>query len=380
MQNLQAFHVLSTSTFKLRDEMGDKNVQKFPDLPQEIIDIIVRDIASQDLTREALKACSLVSKSFCSSCRRHLFSDLELVSDKWQSQAARLMEILQNPDNVGLVACVRSLTLVDVPSRRTYSFLGSSTLGRHLYETKLAALTLAARLRLREDNLIKALDLLVQAPNLESFTLHVRRGISFWQREASTRTMKKAVLMACTAPLTTVRLSNFFGIEGSLIARVIHCRTLKELALTNIALRYCDDDANLDLQPITSQIERLDLRRVSYLHVFRTMGRPNLPPFPMSYPFVAFPHLRHLIISGPWLDAEVDALWHFMLGIADTLETLEMHEIKWQDPIQFGKLSSLRNLKILSSAIVDRSFDLELQITCRLLSTAVDVSPVKLQA
>jgi hypothetical protein len=164
--------------------MEVKNTQKSPDLPQEIIDIIVHEIASQNSTLEALKACSLVSKSFCFSCRRHLFSDIELLSDSWQSQAARLVKILQNPDNVGLAACVRSLTLsFDVQSNRTYSFLGSRTLGHRLNKLKMTALTLAARLHLYEDNLIKVLNLFMQAPLERSFTLHARRGVSDWETE-----------------------------------------------------------------------------------------------------------------------------------------------------------------------------------------------------
>jgi len=311
--------------------MEAKNTQKSPDLPQEIIDIIVHEIASQNSTLEALKACSLVSKSFCFSCRRHLFSDIELLSDSWQSQAARLVKILQNPDNVGLAACVRSLTLIfDVQSNRAYSFLGSRTLGHRLNKSKMTALTLAARLRLYEDNLIKVLNLLMQAP-LESFTLHARRGVSDWETEArAARSMKKAVFMACAAPLTTLRLSNLINIDEYLIARVIHSSTLKELAFTNVTFKVYDEDTNFDPQPVTSQIERLDLRRVLYVQVFRVMGHPTLVALPMPYPFITLSRLRNLIISSPWTAIEADPLWQFMLGVAKTLANLEIEGVNWQ--------------------------------------------------
>ena len=308
------------------------NIRKSPDLPQEIIDIIVHEIASQDLTGETLKACSLVSKPFCFSCRRHLFSDIKLVSDKFsQSRAARLAKILRNPDNVGLAACVRSLTLIlHVPSSRAYPFLGSRILGRRLYKSKMMALTLASRFHLYENNLIRALNLLMQAP-LESFTLHTQGAVPDWENEVGVASsMKKAILIACTAHLTTLRLSNLVNIDESLITRVFHSGTLKELALAHVTLKVCDDDANLDLQPTTSQIERLDLRHISYMQVLRTMGRPTLPTLPVPYPFITFSCLRSLTISGPWPDLETDTLWQFMLGVADTLETLEIEEIKWQ--------------------------------------------------
>ena len=180
--------------------MEAKNVRKSPDLPQEIIDIIAHEIvASQNLTLETLKACSLVSRSFFSCCRR-LFSDIELVSDTWQTRAGRLVKIFQNPNNFGLAACVRSLTLIfDVPSHN--SFMGSKTLG-WLHESKMTALTLATKLRLYEDSLIKVLNLLLQA-SLQSFTLQARRGFLYWDEVEAAESMKKAVFIACIAPFAS---------------------------------------------------------------------------------------------------------------------------------------------------------------------------------
>src|SRR6266446_420152 len=132
--------------------METKNVRKCPALPQEIIDAIVHEIASQNLklTPETLRTCALVSKSFCFPCRRHLFSHIELVSDNLsQSRAARLVKILQNPDNAVLAASVRSLTLIlsDVPSHTISPFLGLKTLALRLHEAKMTTLMLAERLR-----------------------------------------------------------------------------------------------------------------------------------------------------------------------------------------------------------------------------------------
>jgi len=320
--------------------------KEYTDLPQEIIDIIVHEIASQDLTpEETLKACSLVSKSFCYPCRRHLFSDLKLVSDKFfESRAARPVKILQNPDSsIGLAACIRSLTLIlDVPPSRTYRFIGPKILGRQLHKSKVMALTVAARLHIYESNVIKALSLLMQAP-LESFTLHTQGAVKAWETQAGVaRSMENAILIACVAPLTTLRLSNLINIDESLIARVIHSNTLKELALTRVTLRVCDEDANLNLQPTTSQIERLDLKHISCKQVLRIMGRPTLPSSSTPYPFITFSRLRHLIIPGPWPGLEVDAVWQFLLGVADTLETLEIEENKWGGNLFVGLFSTER--------------------------------------
>jgi hypothetical protein len=200
----------------------------------------------------------------------------------------------------------------------------------------MMALDFSGRLDLYENDLTTALNLLMQAP-LESFTLHARRGVP--DREIETeeaRRKKRAILMACIAPLPTLRtlrtlrLSNLDNIDESVIACVIRSSTLKELALRLVTLKVCDEDTNLDLQPITSQIEQLDLRHISFMKVLRTMGRPTFPALPMPYPFITFSRLRNLTISGPWPDLEADTLWQFMLGVADTLETLEIEEIKWE--------------------------------------------------
>ena len=387
------------------DRMKAKNIRKPLDLPPEIIDIIVHEIAlSQDLIREeTLKACSLVSKSFCFPCRRHLFSDLKLVSDKFsESRAARLIKILQNPDSsISLAACVRSLTLIlDASSSSAHRFIGSKTLGRWLHKSKVIALTVAARLHLYESNLVKALSLLMQTP-LESFTLHTQGAVKAWETQAGVaRRMKNAIHIASAASLTTLHLSNLINVDESLIARAVHSNTLKELALTRVTLRVRDEDANLNLQPTTSQIERLDFKHISCKQVLRIMGRPTIPSS-TPYPLITFPRLRHLIIPGPWSDLEMETVWEFMLGVADTLETLEIEENKWggnvfvylfstegkniqfyfQDSVHLEQLTSLRSLKIITNALdAHGSFNRKLSKTCQLLSPAATSTPVKIQS
>ncbi|KIM42799.1 hypothetical protein M413DRAFT_123971 [Hebeloma cylindrosporum] len=108
------------------------------------------------------------------------------------------------------------------------------------------------------------------------------------------------------------------------------------------------------------------------------MGRPTLPTLPIPYPLISFSRLRHLVISSPWTVLEADTMWQFILGFANTLETLEIEEINSQDPIQLGKLTSLRHLKTISSVTdADGNIDIDrkLRAICRLLSTAAVASP-----
>jgi len=85
----------------------------------------------------------------------------------------------------------------------------------------------------------------MQAP-LESFTLDARRGIPDWEMETEAAARnKRALLVACIAPLTTLstlrilRISNLVDIDESLIAHVFRSSTLEELALRRAVLRRC---------------------------------------------------------------------------------------------------------------------------------------------
>jgi len=55
--------------------------------------------------------------------------------------------------------------------------------------------------------------------------------------------------------------------------------------------------------------------------------------------------------------------------------------LHFQDPIQLGQLTSLRNLKTISSTVdVHGNFDRKLRSICRFLSTAAVSSPVEIQS
>jgi hypothetical protein len=128
-------------------------------LPQEISEIIIDEVAALN-SPETLRACALVSKSFCFPSRRHLFSDIFLVVDKWgQARARRLLRILENPDNVGFTAHVQSLTIIlDASSKLVPPpIFGSRMLGRQSQKSKHMAFSIVERFGLWETSLDKLL-------------------------------------------------------------------------------------------------------------------------------------------------------------------------------------------------------------------------------
>ncbi|KAF7293094.1 hypothetical protein MIND_01208800 [Mycena indigotica] len=62
-------------------------------LPQELVDIIVEDIGSDD--RPSLKACSLISRSFCAPAQKLLFQSFRLLPSLYRSLSLATLDELQ---------------------------------------------------------------------------------------------------------------------------------------------------------------------------------------------------------------------------------------------------------------------------------------------
>jgi len=88
--------------------MALKTNTESPILPQEIVELILDEVAALK-SPETLRACALVSKSFCFPSRRRLYSDILLVVDRYgQARARRLIKTLETFRKGGFTADVRS--------------------------------------------------------------------------------------------------------------------------------------------------------------------------------------------------------------------------------------------------------------------------------
>jgi len=300
------------------------DLHQTPTLPQEITDLIIDEVASQ-ISSKALQPYSLISKSFHASCRRYLFSEIEIALDGLSHlRSQNLVNIFKNPHNVDLISTVRSLRIV-FPSkiyRAKWDIFRLSRWRRILY--------IRGR---RENSFLNVLNLLLQAP-LITFTLHARREapVNLWET-VDDRTME-AFRSLCTKPsLRSLRLSNLNFLEETLITEAIRVNTLLGLSLNNVALGWDDgigwdnDEVTRDpnLAPVISQIEKLDVRSVSSFELFRIFGRTQ----PISRPFVALPRLRSFVFSARCAEFEMRKIWAFILESAGTLQSLEIEDISW---------------------------------------------------
>lgn len=309
---------------KLREAIPFPNHRKTTDplqtlaLPQEIIDLIIDEFASQ-ISPKALQPYSLISKAFYASCRRYLFSEIEIVVDGLAHlRSQNLINVLKNPHNVGLISTVRSLRIV-FPSNK--------------YRTKWDIFRLRRWRRILsikgrwENSFLNVLHLLSQAP-LATFTLHAPRlALVNFSNAVDDRTMEVLRSLWTKPSLRSLRLSNLNFLEGTLLTKVILANTLLELSLNNVGLGWYDDELNdnSNLTPIISRIEKLDVRSISSFQLFRIFGRAK----PTPHPFVALPRLRSFFFSALCGEFEMEQIWAFISEVADTLETLEIEDLHW---------------------------------------------------
>ncbi|KAF8062218.1 hypothetical protein FPV67DRAFT_1585943 [Lyophyllum atratum] len=94
-------------------------------LPQEIVNSIIEELAKDDWDRAWLKACSLVSLSFCSAAQKHIFRQIEInLSLAAEAYVKRLHEILTSSPHI--VSYVESLILQVDPNSPNISSIPST--------------------------------------------------------------------------------------------------------------------------------------------------------------------------------------------------------------------------------------------------------------
>ncbi|KAF8966464.1 hypothetical protein BDZ97DRAFT_1917567 [Flammula alnicola] len=326
-----------------------------PRLPQEIIDLIIDHVASDEKPTATLRSCSLASSSLRYQSRRHLLSHIKLVADKtFQKRAGKLLKFLEHPDNAELlVGGIHSLKFVfDVPSVATSDgkLLGSVVLSSILVRSK----KIMRGISRQENATLKALEVLSRAM-LESFTLKAQGGFLNWKINNSPRTVTAALLAICSNPfLKSLHISNISNFPQSLIIAAVYSPNLTELSLSNVELSrsVSEDDIPQNSRVTHSRIQRLELRGpMRYSSFFSALRTAIAQPTPSQSPSNAFPHLRSLSTGIP---TDGSGLSDFVLGVAHSLETLELDDplVKLGNPflLDLAPLTALRILKFRTIA------------------------------
>ena len=293
-------------------------------LPQEIVNLIVDEVASQN-SPKTLRSCALVSRLFSSPSCRQLFSEIEIIIDETvQPRAKRLLKVLKHGQNVNLMAFIQSLKVVLTPQQRQPAS-SPSNFNYPLQKSKQMATSIAKHFP-HENYLLKLLSLFVYVP-LTSFTLDGRKGYAIW-KWPDERTNEVVRQLCTNSSLKSLRISKIYNFDMTLIGEILRANTLQEFSVIAVSQYFSAGNIAVDNHAeVSSRIEKLDIRRLSYPGIFRILGCSTGPLLPGPYPFVSFLCFHTLVITTSSLDSTVSMIWGFILGVAGTLESLEIEEL-----------------------------------------------------
>jgi hypothetical protein len=201
-------------------------------LPQEIVELIIDEVVALK-SPETLRTCALVSKSFCFPCRRHLYSDILLVVDRYvQARARRLIKTLETSRKEGFTVDVRSLTLLLYVSSKLFQFISGPTFGSRALsdlqsqKLKYIGFKIIKWLGLGENSLEKLLQLLMTS-QLTSFTLSAREGFIDWELHRKGEIRMETFHSLFTHPsLKSLQISQVFAFDNSFVVEALRSNSL----------------------------------------------------------------------------------------------------------------------------------------------------------
>ena len=290
-------------------------------LPQEIVDLIVDESAEQSISQ--LTICSLVCHSFHSRARILLFSHIDLWVGGWDRsyhrRASKLVRILKYKKNSDLISQrIRSVKVF--LDRFLWGTQGGWSSSAHFPGPTL----LLSLVGINTNPMVAALTMLKNAP-IEKFVLEGLDAYGTFPDDPTDK-IPTLLLEMCSNPnLKTLGFEKISNLPYTFIMGCDNTRSFTRLVLRDVKLSY----VGLKIPPCMviptiERIETLELAQMSSYN-FLTPLRSLFPLLPSSLsPSVYFKNLKNLaVVVGRFEERE--ELWQFILGVADTLESLELH-------------------------------------------------------
>ena len=279
-------------------------------LLSEIFDLIIDAVSAE---WRAMKTFSLVSRSFHSRARIHLFSQVILWVGKKEScrkRAVEFLRILKYKKNSDLISRIRSVKIVAYP--REYWPPYDVEPDSHPLSSK----GLLKLVGVDTDPIKTALTIFKNAP-IEELILNESDG-KFHDRTC------KLLFEICSNP--NLKALSFECIHDLLYKFIVGGRPAQKLTRLALAQVTISDDFQLPaptVAPPSAEIETLELVRMTSKDILKMLRYlSHRLPSPISE---CFQNLKNLVITLPQGNFdERKVVWNVILGVAETLESLEL--------------------------------------------------------
>ncbi|KAF8966462.1 hypothetical protein BDZ97DRAFT_1917565 [Flammula alnicola] len=364
-------------------------------LPQEVIDLIIDDIASKK-ERYILRTCALVSTAFYIRCRTHLFTEIEFIADSSiQRRAGRLCKIFKR--NPSLVSELRAFKLVIRGAANQVegmiSEVQESQVGRVILFAILFVLGFdAVKVSLAKTvHFFKLLRTISHAP-LRTFSVIGELGHEFDWSLFNEKTEAHLLAIRSNPSLETLELANLSNLPGSVITGTPGPHNLRRLIFRNCTF----EDGLRDVRRVRSeftawkgampsslnQITTLEMTETSYYNFLTSLQSTFLGATatqPSS--LLRFVDLTKLVVGLHRIVNQILSVWNLLTSVAHSLESLELKDSGFSDthytnlqPMCISRLVTLRHLKLSTYPACDplsvRSAKNFLALTANILDTA----------
>ncbi|KAH9483127.1 hypothetical protein JR316_0005228 [Psilocybe cubensis] len=325
-----------------------------PELPQDIIELIIDHVAILEPAAEArtsLQACSLVSRSFTYRARQQLWRNVvfplypgttKAVPGSINKRANQFIHTLQQMQDKGFISDIHSFHLVFEDPPQT-SFKLKSLQQRLLYRPIT---------RLFKKSIIKSYDIFYVFEELKKRQLrHIsienkpkNRLILFWNHNPETSSLQMALLqLLASATLRTFTLSNITGLTSEIVIAAFFSKNLQEIMIHHSVVKHNGRfGESPNISKITGELAnltRLELTGGDYFEILYILVKQaeklriqQSPLFPQLQTLVlSVPGSEDIITIGPstvkWVESSQQALINFLAirNLGKYVTTIELH-------------------------------------------------------
>lgn len=234
-----------------------------PQLPQDVIDIIIEAVASQKDHKswmDTLRSCSIVSFSFHFPARKHIFAYIDFLIDRYTDERAhRLRRILER--NHQVISTIRSVRLHFRSTLiKPQSYIpGTKRLARISSQSRELVSKTFAKLYPREDSLMKMIQILKCAP-YRKITIEANATGFQWLSEGAIRALCE------NRDLHTIRVVGISHLEPFITTPDRPHKLFKETVLANVS-RFLplthSSDSNVSRSYPLYEVESLDVHNTN---------------------------------------------------------------------------------------------------------------------